>query len=76
MRLLPFLCMFCRVKVSENEKLNIRKGVIVKVLKNIGSTEILVLAGIMMLMFGGRKLPEFAKGVGDAVKEFKRAAKE
>ena len=45
-------------------------------LKNIGSTEILVLAGIMMLMFGGRKLPEFAKGVGDAVKEFKRAAKE
>jgi sec-independent protein translocase protein TatA len=50
--------------------------VIVKVLKNIGSTEILVLAGILMLMFGGRKLPEFAKGVGDAVKEFKRAAKE
>jgi len=46
------------------------------VLKNIGSTEILVLAGILMLMFGGRKLPEFAKGVGDAVKEFKRAAKE
>ena len=45
-------------------------------LKNIGSTEILVLAGILMLMFGGRKLPEFAKGVGDAVKEFKRAAKE
>jgi TatA/E family protein of Tat protein translocase len=30
----------------------------------------------MMLLFGGRKLPEFAKGVGDAVKEFKRAAKE
>lgn len=45
-------------------------------LRNIGTTEILILASVLMLFFGGRKLPEFAKGVGDAVKEFRKAAKE
>jgi len=45
------------------------------VIKNFGSTEILVLAGIVFLLFGGKKLPEFAKGVGDAMKEFRNASK-
>ena len=45
-------------------------------LSGIGTTEIVVLAVIMLLLFGGKKLPEFAKGAADAVKEFKQAAKD
>ena len=45
-------------------------------LNNIGSTELLVIAAIFLLIFGGKKLPELAKGIGDAIKEFRKAAKE
>jgi sec-independent protein translocase protein TatA len=46
------------------------------VFKNFGSTELLVIALVMLFLFGGRKLPELARGVGDSIKEIKRAAKE
>jgi len=42
-------------------------------LANIGSTEILVIAVIILILFGGKKLPEMAKGLGEAFKEFKKA---
>jgi sec-independent protein translocase protein TatA len=45
-------------------------------LRGIGTPEIIVIAVILLLLFGGKKLPEFAKGVGDAIKEFRKAAKE
>lgn len=44
--------------------------------RNIGSTELLLIAAVMLLFFGGKKLPEFARGIGDSIKEFKKAAKE
>jgi len=43
---------------------------------NIGLTEILIVAAIILLIFGGRKLPEFAKGVTGAITEFKKALKD
>jgi sec-independent protein translocase protein TatA len=45
-------------------------------LNNIGSTELLVIAAILLVLFGGKKLPELARGVGDSIKEFRKAAKE
>jgi len=45
-------------------------------LKNIGGTELLIIALILVLLFGGKKIPEFIRGVGEAVKEFKKAVKE
>lgn len=44
--------------------------------RSIGVTELLVIAFIVLLLFGGKKIPEFFKGLGDAVKEFKKASKE
>lgn len=42
-------------------------------LANIGSTEILIIAVIILILFGGKKLPEMARGLGEAFKEFKNA---
>jgi sec-independent protein translocase protein TatA len=44
-----------------------------RLLKGIGTTEVIIIAVVILLLFGGRKLPELAKGIGDAVKEFKKA---
>jgi len=43
---------------------------------NLGSTEILVVALVLLFLFGGKKLPEFAKGLGEAKKELNKAQKE
>lgn len=41
-----------------------------------GITEILVILVIVVLLFGGRKIPELMKGLGTGIKEFKNAAKD
>jgi sec-independent protein translocase protein TatA len=43
---------------------------------SIGFSEILVLFVIALLIFGPRKLPEIARSVGQAMREFKRAGEE
>lgn len=45
-------------------------------LSSIGPTEWLIVAFIVILLFGGRKIPELFKGLGEAVKEFKKASKD
>ena len=36
-----------------------------------GISEIAIIAGVLLLIFGPRKLPELARGIGDAVNEFR-----
>ena len=43
---------------------------------NFGATEIAIIAFLLILFFGGKKIPEFIKGLGEAVKEFKKGVKE
>ena len=42
----------------------------------IGTTELLVIGGIALLLFGGKKLPEMMRGLGQGVKEFKKGMNE
>ena len=46
------------------------------VLLFIGTTEIIVIGGIALLIFGGKKLPELMRGLGKGVKEFKEGMKD
>lgn len=43
---------------------------------NFGTTEIVIIALLILVFFGGKKIPEFIKGLGQAVKEFKEGTKE
>lgn len=42
----------------------------------IGTTELLLIAGVALLIFGGKKVPELMKGLGKGVKSFKQGMKE
>ena len=41
----------------------------------IGMPEILVVLVVVLLLFGGKKIPELMKGLGSGVNEFKKASK-
>ena len=40
---------------------------------DFGGTEILVIMVVVLIFFGGEKLPAFARGLGKAIREFKKA---
>ena len=44
--------------------------------QNIGTTEILIIAAVIILLFGGKKLPELMRGLADSIKEYKKASKD
>lgn len=42
----------------------------------IGAPQIILIVAVVLLLFGGRKIPELMKGLGSGIKEFKNATKE
>lgn len=42
---------------------------------NLGATEIVLILLVIVLLFGARKIPELMKGIGEGMKEFKKASK-
>jgi sec-independent protein translocase protein TatA len=44
-------------------------------LRSIGLPELLVILVVAVLLFGGKKIPEVAKGLGEGIKSFKDALK-
>jgi len=45
-------------------------------MSNIGMGELLVILIIVLLLFGGRKIPEMMRGLGKGVSEFKKGMRE
>ena len=41
----------------------------------LSGTELMVVLGVAVLLFGGKKIPEVAKGLGEGIKNFKAAIK-
>jgi len=46
---------------------------VIYVIGNIGSTEIIIIAVIILILFGGKKIPEMGRGLGEAFGEFKKS---
>jgi sec-independent protein translocase protein TatA len=49
---------------------------IVSQLLFIGTTELMLIAGIALLLFGGKKLPEMMKGLGQGMQSFRKGMNE
>jgi sec-independent protein translocase protein TatA len=43
-------------------------------LRNLGPFELLIIVLIIMVLFGGKKIPELMHGLGKGISEFKRAS--
>ncbi|HEX3009086.1 MAG TPA: twin-arginine translocase TatA/TatE family subunit [Bacteroidales bacterium] len=41
----------------------------------IGPTEFILILLVVVLLFGGKKIPQLMKGLGEGIKEFKKASK-
>jgi sec-independent protein translocase protein TatA len=48
---------------------------ILGILGGLGAPEIIIILVIVLLMFGGKKIPELMKGLGKGIKDFKDASK-
>ena len=46
------------------------------ILAMLGTTEIMIIAVVVLVLFGARKIPDLMKGVGTGIKEFKKASKD
>ncbi len=45
-------------------------------IKGIGITELLIIAVIILVLFGGKKIPELIRGIAESIREFRKASKE
>ncbi|HZW39619.1 MAG TPA: twin-arginine translocase TatA/TatE family subunit [Ignavibacteriaceae bacterium] len=43
---------------------------------NMGSTEIMLIVLVILLLFGAKKIPELAQGIGKGMREFKKSLKD
>jgi sec-independent protein translocase protein TatA len=46
------------------------------ILFSLGAPELILIIAVVLLLFGGKKIPELMRGLGQGVKEFKKAARE
>lgn len=43
---------------------------------NLGAPEIILIAVVILILFGARKIPEFMQGLGKGVREFRKASRD
>ncbi|MBB5636549.1 sec-independent protein translocase protein TatA [Pedobacter cryoconitis] len=49
-------------------------GIVVLEFLNMGGSEIMLILAVVLLLFGGKKLPELARGLGKGIRDFKDAS--
>jgi len=64
------------VYICTLDTLQICYGIKYSIMGRLGLPEILVILAVVLLLFGGKKIPELMKGLGSGIKEFKNAAKD
>ncbi|RNC85283.1 MAG: twin-arginine translocase TatA/TatE family subunit [Balneola sp.] len=42
----------------------------------LGATEIIIILAVVLVLFGAKRIPEFARGLGQGIKEFRQASKD
>ena len=47
---------------------------LIPMLPGVGPTELIIVLAIVLLLFGAKKIPELARGLGTGIREFKRGA--
>lgn len=53
-----------------------KEDLIAPLVAMLGTTEIMIIAVVVLVLFGARKIPDLMKGVGTGIKEFKKASKD
>ncbi|HLM78530.1 MAG TPA: twin-arginine translocase TatA/TatE family subunit [Rubrobacteraceae bacterium] len=48
---------------------------LIPVIPSIGGTELIILLAIVLLLFGAKRIPELARGLGTGIREFKRGTR-
>ncbi len=48
---------------------------LIALIGSLGNTELLLILAVAALLFGGKKIPEVAKGLGEGIRNFKSALK-
>ena len=59
-----------------NKKADRRPGLLKEVRNMLGTTEILIIVAVVLVLFGGSAIPKFARSLGKARKEFEEGLKE
>lgn len=73
---LNYICVIlkaeCRYRKQENESFILKINIMDHLLfLNLGTGELIIIAIIVLLLFGGKKIPELMNGLGKGVKSFK-----
>lgn len=63
-----FVLVFSANRLTERLPLTVERAM-------LGTTELLLIFGIVIVMFGAAKLPQLGKGLGEAIGNFKKAQK-
>jgi sec-independent protein translocase protein TatA len=74
------LAAFCRFTIGcQRRSLNVRNREFMNAmfaLLGLSGTELLVVLVVILVLFGAKRIPEFAKGLGKGIDEFKKASRE